>query len=512
VVRSAFLNIGAVTPTIAAEEPLALAFPVPPGADPTKLAVAVLVPPEDQLDNEADAASWLPLLGVHDPETGLFSVVLQALLPTGRNVVLIEHPDLRAAPALPAATRGSSRADPPEPIQFEGYCLGLPEGSWDCGPEDVTRLTTAMRASYDHFTSLGYANPALATKIVQVKYRPDGSKKPQSVDVRTYYGNLLKALDEECLLGARYWPDGKFIRLCYYRSIVDDAEIAYRVDHEMFHAFQFGSTELANNWNKVSTVDPATVEDWEWILEGTAAAAEESGSTMVRSGRRNLHPIHLALMASDNAGSPEKAIQYAAEDFWVWFGQRKGLPLGYLKPLFARGGTTQGAAAFFTEEHGTSLGEEYWGWVKNQAMEKTVPLRTADPPGEALKSPCHIETAVIGTPQELAFPAPGAGNEVATSLRSLPRLTAAAVKVTFPQGAPPVVTLSAEATGAGAGLKYKAYREGEDDCADPGKAPDGPRSFQGLTADDVIWVLVADTQHVYGQSFDYLVRVQAALD
>jgi hypothetical protein len=101
---------------------------------------------------------------------------------------------------------------------------------------------------------------------------------------------------------------------------------------------------------------------------------------------------------------------------------------------------------------------------------------------------------------------------VATSPQALAKADCGGREGHLPARAPPVVTVSAEATGAGTGLKYKAYREGEDGCADPEKAPDGRRNFQGLTASDVIWVLVADTQHVCGQSSDYLVRVQAALD
>ena len=49
---------------------------------------------------------------------------------------------------------------------------------------------------------------------------------------------------------------------------------------------------------------------------------------------------------------------------------KNSLGLGYLKPLFERGGTTEAAAQFFAEVHGTTLGAEYWGWVKNQAIEK----------------------------------------------------------------------------------------------------------------------------------------------
>ena len=64
---------------------------------------------------------------------------------------------------------------------------------------------------------------------------------------------------------------------------------------------------------------------------------------------------------------------------------KNSLGLDYLKPLFERGGTTEAAAQFFAEVHGTTLGAEYWGWVKNQAIEKK--FKISDAMGEGK---CHI--------------------------------------------------------------------------------------------------------------------------
>jgi NAD(P)-dependent dehydrogenase (short-subunit alcohol dehydrogenase family) len=56
-----------------------------------------------------------------------------------------------------------------------------------------------------------------------------------------------------------------------------------------------------------------------------------------------------------------------------------------LKPLFERGGTTVEAANFLFRDHDTTLAEEYWRWVKNQAIEKTIPF------AEVTQDPCQIQ-------------------------------------------------------------------------------------------------------------------------
>ena len=85
---------------------------------------------------------------------------------------------------------------------------------------------------------------------------------------------------------------------------------------------------------------------------------------------------------------------------------KNSLGLDYLKPLFERGGTTEAAAQFFAEVHGTTLGAEYWGWVKNQAIEKEYKISDAMGEENATWSPGN--NAVIGSVSELPYPPKGA--------------------------------------------------------------------------------------------------------
>ena len=129
-VRSPFYNVGAVRTMLVVGEPaFAVALPIPQGADPSHIAAAVLVPAGGVIDDPAAASFWTPVLGVHDPESGLLVVGLDALLPEGATIVLIEHPDL-APVAMPVpVTAGTARAASDSGPIFELSCYDFPDPS-----------------------------------------------------------------------------------------------------------------------------------------------------------------------------------------------------------------------------------------------------------------------------------------------------------------------------------------------------------------------------------------------
>ena len=67
----------------------------------------------------------------------------------------------------------------------------------------------------------------------------------------------------------------------------------------------------------------------------------------------------------------------------------------------------------------------------------------------------------------------------------------------------------AEQKGAGEGLKYKVYLEGEEECANQQKVPDNQaRTFEQLTANDIVYVVVSNVQYQPNAFFEYVVRVE----
>ena len=245
-----------------------------------------------------------------------------------------------------------------------------------------------------------------------------------------------------------------------------------------------------------------------WISEGTASAAASDASTATALARSwsSLRPITIGLTVHDiesalDGRPPEEAddliaftvAEYLVEDFWVYFGLRENLGLGYLKPLFELGGSTLEAADFFFRGYDTTLATEYWRWVKNQAMEKTVPF--AGVPQE----PCRIQMDVIGDPKVLWYPRVDAPNFVEGTL---PPLTSEVIEITAidREGLGPTTIVADEAQG----LRYKIYLEEEENCAE---VADGARTLPSLSFGSVLYVVVANTR--YWDRLGYTLRVES---
>ncbi len=142
ILRSGYYNVGAVETSIATGDgAFALALPVPAGADTAHLAAAILVPTELLLDEPATDHLWIPMVGIYDPESGLFSIVLDGLYMSGSTVALMEHPDIasRSRPTAPVPTRrpeNGSLDDDLSGVTFDVFCYNF-ASSDDCRYEDL---------------------------------------------------------------------------------------------------------------------------------------------------------------------------------------------------------------------------------------------------------------------------------------------------------------------------------------------------------------------------------------
>jgi FG-GAP repeat len=510
-----FYNIGAVQTTTAAEdEPFGLAVPVPEGADTDHLAIAVLGPPNPLFDYPGTGAQWFPVSGVFNPDSGLFSIALYTLFIQGSVVVLVQHPDVASLPVPVAAKFSASQTD------IAIYCFGFtdPDG---CLAKDEKDFAERLQQAYDKYTGLGYSDPALNKAVMTTSINLGIVKFAKSTTI--YGGNLIKdGAAPPCYSGpeasrnplAHYEPYSRIITFCYRRDSDETAVLDTAARHEMFHAFQHHFTAFYNDLvkvvggdaNNLTAAQKAAIEDIGWILEATAAAAEDSAQAMSRSIvlDRLLHPINVALTASHYAGNTDPYwIEYRAQDFWVYFGLKKGLGLDYLKSLFERGATPVAADAFFIEEHQTSLGAQYWGWVKNQAMEKSIDF------AGKLTDPCHLETDLIGTPRVLLYP----GMDGPTWVEgTLPRLTSEVVQIIFSSGEAGETTITATVTaaamaGAVEGLAYKVYIEGEQSCA---ALADGERLLENERLPLVVYVILSNTQYQPDSLITYRVSILAS--
>jgi hypothetical protein len=287
---------------------------------------------------------------------------------------------------------------------------------------------------------------------------------PNQFTVSKYYGSFLRPVDNNCG-GARYYNGA--IEICYWPGMSEEY-FQNAVNHEMFHAFQLGYFSVFVDSHAASVNASVLWEEVIWLLESTATAAAASDTEMRRTERKfSLRSITTGLVIEARPSFPPEYPDrvndlqrtYEVQDFWVYFGQKRGHGLDYLQPLFERGATLEQAAAFFAEIHPepTSLGAEYWAWVKNQAIERTIPY--AGLPADKCKIEGPSDDPVIGPPRTtLSYP--DVEMPVATSGGILRRLTAEVVKVdiTTTIMKRTAVTATADITDQpGGALAFKVY-------------------------------------------------------
>ena len=428
------------------------------------------------------ASSGYPVTGVHDAAANRFSLALDTLAREGSTVVLIEHPDLE--PLTPTPLPASRETG----TLFEITCHGFSSPEL-CGDAQEEQYGFELAEAHARFTESGYVNPALRKELVVL----DSPGSFSTISSLTYVGNQIRPKDTKACddINGEYFPRryvffGRKIEFCYASGVTRDTDIKGTVPHELFHAFQVGFQGLHSGL--------ANVEDSAWVIEGTATAAQNSSTQMARDPLRLPHAIDRGLTSIIRQATPTRP-----RTSGFTFGRERSLGLDYLRPLFERGGTTQAAAAFFSEVHQTSLGAAYWAWVKNQAFEKTNSL------DQALTDPCRLEfprdTLLIGTVPVLAH---GQSDFPPIAKGTLPRLTAQVVRIIFARDLGPTLITAGEQ----AALKYKVYLNGENPCGE--EIAEGARTFQELSITDTLYVVLANTDHEPGSRIKYKLEVKPA--
>lgn len=463
------------------------------------MAAAILVPASSMLDGPEWGEFWIPEVGVYDPASDLFTIALDDLALEGSIVVLIEDPDLEPLPLLPISALRET-----EDATFDVSCRGFEELGV-CGSNEEEKFEGFLEEANASFTALGYANPALRNKTVHFE-KPDQFTKGVTT---TYYGNYIEPPDSKrCLDGSKVQAAGVYVRkgitFCLSQNALEiDNKTTAR--HELFHAFQSGFSEVGQR----------TAEDEIWIIEGTAAAAENSDAAMERDTLHPLHPVDRGLTAVLKNPKQEPFFvdpysdQYTPQDFWVYFGTKNNLGLDYLRLLFERGSGTEAAADFFLDAHQSSLGDQYWSWVKNQAIEKTIdsPFR--------MEQKCEVvspgDDAVIGLVQDLEYPPPtnpDGPTAVANASGSLSSLTAKMIRIEITED---VGRTTINAKQPVANLAYKVYLDEDSDCAKlDDKHPESERTFESLNAGMTLYVVLANKEHLPEGRIGYTLEVKPA--
>lgn len=441
----------AYTPALS---PFIAGLPVPDGADPAHLAVAVLDPAEEtmaQIDpvpggevspDTGISDMWAILPGQYDAEHNLFLTTLPYLTPEGRLLLLVQSDEYNATQQR--EPQGARQAAAPT-IEFEADCRGfaaLNRGS-ECGQTEENQIANAIEAAFNDFTALSYPLPYLQAEV-------DFSMYPPSIDDTTirFQAELrpevsVSVPDDQLGLcqnngnivnRGRYSDSSKTLTVCLNSSGVTN-RVLDTATHEYVHATQWGFSAVRQ-------------DSWEgWLIEGTAAASENSRATMARDTGRPLHTVGNSLL--EDRGLTE----YRAQDYWVYLGLELNQGFDYLIPIFEQGASVSAVATALQNDFSPAvdLGDSYWAWAKNQAFEKQIDLG-----GNVLGAPCVLNTAVT-SPQPVTY---NPVNTPADSTFHLNPLDATVIRYSFPSFADADYETDVWVNGTGANYKVKFYDAG----------------------------------------------------
>jgi hypothetical protein len=481
----AYYNVGAQCTTFApVSTPFVVGLPVPDGADTTHLAVGVLVAGSSLLDVTSPDRAWQRLSGVYDSARRLFLTTMAALDAGGNTVVLIQDPGLEST-----RLSGASRIAAGTPT-FIVQCKGM--DPLLCRADDKAGIEKLLFEAYKDYKRQGFLDPALVNAVPNLGPVIPGTDVAVTFDYPATYGdiNIEPKTTPDCIDALAYYaPATKSLVFCGDPRLNSAAQLKYLARHELFHAVQYAYPQVGSHHEP-------------WVIEGTATtAAAWNGSAMNRTDE-----LFYTLRRADvSLAATIGLTEYQAQDFWVHlftstspYGGRRALPLGELVSFFERGATTATVAERLGNADSLiygSLSAEYWGWTKNQVIEKTDV--TFDEPGagpeDVLGHACQIEPRLISAPggHLPGFSYTSSHDHLDGAILGI--LQSTVVQIHFPVEADAVtVVVEGESSSVTSGLSYKVYlRDDEVSCLS--QPSNESRRFVQLKAGSDVYVLLANT-------------------
>ena len=432
-----YLVLGSDVDTLGAAEAFAVALPVPDGADVERLALAVLLRPEDVSGLYLSDPTWWLVEGVFEPRERYFVAPLSGLAADGRIMTLVSSGDV-FTPALGVAP---SWVAPQQAIAFEASCRTFDDPQVNnlaigCTAADEAELEAVMAADHVDLQGLGFRAPNLPRAIDFARTAVNVSTGdfslvygPYQVQLRPYRAVAQGADQWPCGIspngasngGGYTWRPAVSLFVCIDQDGLYDATgnptgAVTTARHELFHAIQLAYPKVRDSSRGLEL----------WVIEGTAVASENSSATMQRASRP-ARPVEISLWSEVGPSLPH----YQAQDFFVFAGQSLGRGLDYLRLVFARGARTEDVdAALVALGVAGGLSEVYWQWVRHQAMADSSVASAACRPQSVAATPVRIDLDANAA----------AGRHTAT----LPSLTAQVVELTF--AADPQATYVADLT------------------------------------------------------------------
>jgi hypothetical protein len=264
-----------------------------------------------------------------------------------------------------------------------------------CNTTSMTRINMALDAAYTNLQAV----MGIAPRFVQAFFSVDQSVSQENgrsffcfeYEQNPITGEYFHTTDPPTPTGswAYYFRDRQEIHYCgsatgTLSTWTSVEEINRGTRHEMFHAIQESLLNTAgSNLDNI----PQGMENW--IIEGTAVAAENSTATQMQLSPDFSRRLINVPLQYEETGS----YSYQAQDFWVFTGKWLGTGLPYLKNIFKTGlkkpindvNTGLIAAGF-----PNGLARAYYLWAKNQGFEKNNSNYGMFP------FPCYASVSTLG--------------------------------------------------------------------------------------------------------------------
>src|SRR5262249_43517833 len=173
------------------------------------------------------------------------------------------------------------------------------------------------------------------------------------------------------------------------------------------------------------------------------------------------------------------------------------------RPIFSLGGTTASADSFFVANYGSSLGDEYWAWSKNQAIEHTIKYGAKK--DDLNMKTCRFNELMVISYPSIEYPKEDDQEPIKGSLKPL---TSQIIVVRLVDNVPHLsVNLTVDDADAPF-LKFKAYLNNDPKCIDPKKTPEGSRTLNNVKKSSELILLLANTKIQSGEELNYNVSLR----
>ena len=456
-----YYAMGTITASVTTplEKPLVVGLPVPEGVNPAELAASIYISNTDLLDpGDLEGSQWVSVPGTYDETNNLFVFILSELTYETLRAVLTTNPNHGQFEPPEATAQSGDNPDVLE-VSFGVRCTGKVAPTHAlCAKPLRDAIAAEFLNAYNDFVGLGFPSPALVAQLASF----DGlTGKPGVLLTEHFRAIILHPAPCGDELGA-YLPNVFLIRLCLDPTVGVTPKLIRTIRHELFHAIQFAYPNIRSKGKFIG----------DWVIEGTASAAEVSSNSMLLTPGFGPRVIDVELRHPYNK---IWRYPYEVQDFWVYVGQKSSAPLSYLIPIFEHGPTAEDVDAAW----GGTLSSEYWKWVKNQVYEKSLTLA-----GRSASPPCQVEDPLV-LQEQITI-------DSSTSLpwimmNNLGTLTGTVYSIEF---ADAIEDVQIELLPSGVFTRFKMYREGEGGCT---TVPEQQGQSFDAKAGDMIHIVVANT-------------------